>query len=233
MPIHVRAEQGDYADACLLPGDPGRARRIAEKHLQGAVERNTHRGLLGYTGEFRGMPVSVQTTGIGGPSVAIVVEELVQLGVRRLLRVGTCGSLKEHIGLAELILAVSAVPADGASREYAAGQPHAPTADWELVHGAVHAAKHLDAKLHVGSVATCDPFYEPDPGRLERWAARGVLAVEMEAATLFTLAALRGVSAGCLLVASNSVFEEAWLEDGELQAAVDRMTEVALATLAG
>jgi purine-nucleoside phosphorylase len=177
--------------------------------------------------------VSVQTTGMGAPSAAIVVEELIQLGVRRFLRVGTSGSLQEWIGLGELILAVSAVPADGTSREYARGEQHAPTADWELVHGAVHAAKHLDTKLHVGPVATCDVFYEPDPGRLQRWAQRGVLAVEMEAATLFTLAALRGVSAGCLLVASNSVFDEAWLDEAELQAAVDRMTEVALAALAG
>ena len=233
MPVHLRAEPGDYAEACLLPGDPGRARRIAEKHLEGAEQRNTHRGLLGYTGEFRGSPVSVQATGMGGPSAAIVVEELVQLGVRRFLRVGTCGALQQGIGLGELILAISAVPADGTSREYTAGESTAPTADWELVHGAVHAAKGLGVTLHVGPVATSDVFYEPDPGRLERWAERGILGVEMEAATLFTLAALRGVSAGCLLVASNSVFDETWLGDEELQAAVDRMTEVALAALAG
>jgi DeoD family purine-nucleoside phosphorylase len=174
----------------------------------------------------------VQTTGIGGPSAAIVLEELVQLGVRRLLRVGTCGSLQDAIGLGELILAVSAVPADGTSREYANGEPHVPTADWELVHGAVHAAKELGAKLHVGPVATCDVFYEPDTGRFERWARRGILAVEMEAATLFTLAALRGAAAGCLLVASNSIFGDSRLDDEELQAAVDKMTEVALAALA-
>jgi purine-nucleoside phosphorylase len=230
--MHLRAEAGDYAEACLLPGDPGRARRIAEKHLDGAVERNSHRGLLGYTGEFRGTQVSVQATGMGGPSAAIVVEELVQLGVRRFLRVGTCGSLQRGIALGELILAVSAVPADGTSREYAGGEPHAPTADWELVHGAVHAAKHLGLRVHAGPVATCDVFYEPDTGRFERWQQRGILAVEMEAATLFTLAALRGVEACCLLVASNGIFDDTWLDDQELQTAVDRMTEVALATLA-
>src|SRR5436190_10856981 len=207
MPIHVRAEAGDYAEACLLPGDPGRARRIAEEHFDGVAERNTHRGLLGYTGEFRGTPLSVQATGMGGPSTAIVVEELVQLGVRRFLRVGTAGSLQEEIALGELILAVSAVPADGTSREYTGGEPHAPTADWELVHGAVHAAKGLGARLHVGPVATCDTFYDPDQDRVKRWSERGVLAVEMEAATLFTLASLRGVGAGCLLVASNTVLD--------------------------
>src|SRR5436190_264565 len=137
MPIHVRAEAGDYAEACLLSGDPGRARRIAEVHLDGAAERNTHRGLLGYTG----------------------------------------------------------------------GEPHTPTADWELVHGTVHAAKGLGARLHVGPVATCDTFYDPDQDRVKRWSERGVLAVEMEAATLFTLASLRGVGAGCLLVASNTVLD--------------------------
>ena len=233
MPVHLRAEPGDYAEACLLPGDPGRARRIAEEHFEGAVERNTHRGLLGYTGEFRGTPVSVQTTGIGGPAAAIVIEELIELGVRRFLRVGTCGSLQEGIGLGELILAISAVPADGTSREYAAGEAHAPTADWELVHGAVHAGKELGARIHVGPIATCDTFYDPDPKRVGRWAERGILAVEMEAATLFTLAALRGAEAGCLLVASNSIFDETWLEEEELQAAVDRMTKVALKALVG
>ena len=233
MPIHIRAETGDYAEACLLPGDPGRARRITETYLEGAVERNSNRGLLGYTGEFRGTPVSVQATGMGGPSAAIVMEELVQLGVRRFLRVGTCGSLQPRIGLGELVLALSAVPAGGASRDYVDGEPHAPTADWELVHGAVHAAKELGVQLHVGPVATSDVFYAPDAGRSERWSQRGILAVEMEAATLFTLAVLRGVGAGCLLVASNSVFDETWLDEDELGTAVDRMAEVALATLAG
>jgi DeoD family purine-nucleoside phosphorylase len=233
MPIHVRAEPGDYAEACLLPGDPVRARYIAETFLDGVQARNVERGLLGYTGEFEGRPVSVQATGMGCPSAAIVMEELVQLGVKRLLRVGTCGGLQPDLELGDLIVAVTAVPADGTARHYVGGEPHCPTADWELVHAAVHAAKELGQPLRVGAIASSDTFYDPDPGRHERWSERGVLGVEMEAAVLFTLGALRRVQAGCLLTVSDVVIGEHFtrIGDEELKAAVDRMTHVALATV--
>jgi DeoD family purine-nucleoside phosphorylase len=233
VPIHVRAESGDYAEACLLPGDPLRARYIAERYLDGAEERNTERGLLGYTGTFEGRPVSVQATGMGCPSAAIVVEELVQLGVKRLMRVGTCGGLQPDLELGDLIVAVTAVPADGTARHYVGGEPHCPTADWELVHGAVHAAREIDQPLRVGAIASSDTFYDPDRERHKRWSERGVLAVEMEAAVLFTLGALRGVQAGCLLTVSDVVIGEEFtrISDEDLQAAVDRMTRVALATV--
>jgi DeoD family purine-nucleoside phosphorylase len=233
MPIHVRAAPGDYAEACLLPGDPLRARYIAETYLDQAVERNTERGLLGYTGEFEGRTVSVQATGMGCPSAAIVMEELLQLGVKRLLRVGTCGGLQPDLELGDLIVAVTAVPADGTARHYVGGEPHCPTADWELVHGAVHAAKELDQTLRVGAVASSDTFYDPDESRHRRWSERGVLGVEMEAAVLFTIAALRGAQAGCLLTVSDIVIGEQFtrISDEELRAAVDRMTRVALRTV--
>jgi len=112
MPIHVRAEPGDYADACLLPGDPLRAKYIAETFFDDPVQRNAERGMLGYTGTFEGKPVSVQATGMGCPSAAIVVEELVQLGVNRVLRVGTCGGLQPDMSLGDLIVAISAVAAE-------------------------------------------------------------------------------------------------------------------------
>ena len=112
MPIHVRAEPGDYAEACLLPGDPLRAKYIAETYLDDVVQRNSERGLLGYTGTWEGKPVSVQGTGMGCPGATIVFEELIQLGVKKLLRVGTCGGLQPHHALGDLIVALSAVPAD-------------------------------------------------------------------------------------------------------------------------
>ena len=235
MPIHVRAEPGDYAEACLLPGDPLRAKYIAETFLDDIAERNRERGMLGYTGTFRGEPVSVQATGMGCPSAAIVVEELVQLGVRRLLRVGTCGGLQTDLELGDLIVAVSAVPADGTARHYTGGEPHAPTADWELVHGAVHAARELGKRVRVGAVASSDTFYDPDAERHQRWSERGVLAVEMEAAVLFTLAALRNVQAGCVLTVSDIVVGGAFtrITDRDLRQAVDQMTELALATVTG
>ena len=233
MPIHVRAEPGDYAEACLLPGDPIRAKYIAETYFDNPVQRNSERGLLGYTGEYEGRPVSVQATGMGCPTAAIVVEELIQLGVKRLLRVGTCGGLQPDLKLGDLIVALTAVPADSTAMHLVGDEPHAPTADWELIHGAVHAAKELGQPMRVGPIVSSDVFYNPDGGQYDRWSSRGVLAVEMEAAVIFTLGALRGVQAGCLLTVSDIVVEGEFtrISDEDLQAAVDRMTRVALTTV--
>jgi DeoD family purine-nucleoside phosphorylase len=230
MPIHLRAEPGDYAPAVLLPGDPLRAERIAREFMDGARQVNGERGMLGFTGTFDGRPVSVQATGMGCPSAAIVIEELVQLGVRRLLRVGTCGGLQPDLALGDLIVAISAVPADGPARAYVDGEPHAPTADFGLTHGMIHAAKGFGLRPRVGPVASSDTFYDPDPGRHRRWSARGVLGVEMEAAVLFTIGALRGVPAACVLTVSDLVAGDAFerISDRELADAVERMTRLAL-----
>ena len=234
MPIHLRAEPGDYAEACLLPGDPLRAKCIAETFLTDVVQVNAERGLLGFTGTYDGNRVSVQATGMGCPTAAIVMEELVTLGVKRFLRVGTCGGLQLDLHIGDLVVALSAVPADGTARHYVDGEPHAPTASWDLVHAAVHAAKELGLPVRVGPIVSSDTFYDPDSGRHNRWSQRGLLAVEMEAAVIFTIAALRGVQAGCLLTVSDyAVHGEAVarISDEELQAAVDRMTRLALHTI--
>jgi DeoD family purine-nucleoside phosphorylase len=232
MPIHVRAEPGDYADACLLPGDPLRAKYIAETYFDGARQVNGERGLLGYTGTWEGKPISVQGTGMGCPGATIVFEELVQLGVRRLLRVGTCGGLQSHHQLGDMIVALTAVPADSTAMHLVNNEPHCPTASWELIHGAVHVAKEMSQDVHVGPVVSSDLFYNPDEGQYERWSRRGVLAVEMEASALFTVGAIRGVHAACLLTVSDIVVEGEFkrISDDDLRAAVDRMTRVALAT---
>jgi DeoD family purine-nucleoside phosphorylase len=233
MPIHIRAEAGDYAEACLLPGDPLRANYIAETFFDDSVQRNAERGMLGFTGTFEGKPVSVQATGMGCPSAAIVVEELVQLGVKRLLRVGTCGGLQPDLNLGDLIVAVSAVAADRTVEKLVGFEPHVPTADFALVHRAVHAAKELGKPVRVGPIVSSDLFYNPDDGQYERWSARGILAVEMEASVLFTLGALRKVQAGCLLTVSDVVVagEFVRISDEEMRAAVDQMTELALRTI--
>jgi DeoD family purine-nucleoside phosphorylase len=232
MPIHLRANPGEYADACLLPGDPLRAKYIAETFLEDVRQVNAERGLLGFTGTWEGKPVSVQGTGMGCPSATIVFEELIQLGVTRLLRVGTCGGLQPDHALGDLIVAISAVPADSTATHLVGGEPHCPAASWELIHEAVHVAKHSGEPLRVGPIVSSDLFYNPDEGQYERWSKRGVLAVEMEAAALFTLAALRGVHGGCLLTVSDIVVEGEFvrISDDELRAAVDRMTRIALDT---
>ena len=231
MPIHLRAEPGDYADACLLPGDPLRAKYIAETFMSDVRQVNGERGMLGFTGTFEGRPVSVQASGMGCPSAAIVIEELVMLGVKRILRVGTCGGLQPDMKLGDLIVALTAVPADSTAT-HLVPEPHVPTADWELVHGAVHAAKELGKPVRVGAIVSSDLFYNPDDRQYQRWSDRGVLAVEMEAAVLFTLGALRRIAAGCLLTVSDVVVEGEFvrISDEEMKAAVDQMTELALHT---
>src|SRR5437588_7956187 len=230
MPIHIRAEPGDYAEAVLLPGDPLRAKYIAETYLENVEQRNDERGLLGYTGTYGGKPVSVQGTGMGCPGATIVFEELIQLGCKRLIRVGTCGGLQPHHKLGDVIVALWAVPADSTAMHLVNNEPHCPTASWSIIHGAVHVAKGLDQHLHVGPIVSSDLFYNPNEGQYERWSARGVLAVEMEAAALFTVGALRGIETGCLLTVSDIVVEGVFtrISDEELKAAVDRMTRIAL-----
>jgi DeoD family purine-nucleoside phosphorylase len=239
MPIHVRAEPGQYAEAVLLPGDPLRAKYIAETYLDNPEQRNSERGLLGYTGTFEGRPVSVQGTGMGCPGATIVFEELVQLGCKKLIRVGTCGGLQPHHRLGDVIVALSAVPADSTAMHLVANEPHCPTASWSIVHGAVHTAKEIGQDLHIGPIVSSDLFYNPDDGQYERWSKRGVLAVEMEAAALFTVAAIGGIGkvqdvhGGCLLTVSDIVVEGVFtrITDDELRAAVDRMTRIALMTV--
>ena len=230
MPIHVRAEPGEYADAVLLPGDPLRAKYIAETYFDDPVQRNAERGLLGYTGTWKGKAVSVQGTGMGCPGATIVFEELVQLGCKKLIRVGTCGGLDPDGALGDLIVALTAVPADSTALHLVANEPHCPTASWSLLHEAVHVAKHSGTTLRVGPIVSSDLFYNPDPDQYGRWSARGLLGVEMEAAALFTVAALKGVEAACLLTVSDMIIDGSFarVSDEELQAAVDRMTKLAL-----
>src|SRR4051812_3290947 len=233
MPIHLRAEPGDYADAVLLPGDPLRAKYIADTYLEDVKQVNEERGLLGYTGTWEGKPVSVQGTGMGCPGATIVFEELIQLGSSKLMRVGTCGGLQPHHALGDLIVALTAVPADATAQHLVGNEPHCPTAAWSLIHGAVHAAKEIGQAMHVGPIVTSDVFYNPDGGQYQRWSDRGILAVEMEAAALFTLGALKKIQAGCLLTVSDVVVEGEFkrITDEELRAAVDQMTELALVTV--
>jgi len=232
MPIHVRANPGDYASACLLPGDPLRAKYIADTFLEDVVQRNGERGMLGFSGTFAGKPVSVQSSGMGCPSAAIVIEELVQLGVTKILRVGTCGGLQPGMTMGDLIVALSATPADATATHYVGGEPHAPTADFGLLHEAVHQAKQLGKAVRVGPIVSSDVFYNPDADQARRWSERGILGVEMEAAVLFTLGALRKIQAGCMLLVSDIVVDGEFVRitDEEMRAAVDEMTELALHT---
>jgi len=232
--IHLRAEEGDYAPLVLLPGDPNRARRISERFDPGSVRQvNEHRGLLGFTGTFDGVPVSVQTSGMGTPSLSIVVEELLRLGARRLIRVGTCGGIAMGIRTGDLVVATGACPVDGATRTYLHGEAYAPVADFDLTRALVDAAAAAGVEVQTGLVASVDVFYNTDDDYASRWRERGVLAFEMEASALFFLAARAGVQAACALVVSDVLSEEVTPEESylpleDLERATDRMIEVAL-----
>lgn len=226
--MHVRAEPGLVAPRVLLPGDPGRAEWIARTYLEGAVPYNTHRGLLGYTGRYKGVPVSVQATGMGAPSAAIVVEELIQLGARVLVRVGTCGAVESGLEPAELVVVQGAVPLDGTTRQYLEGLPYAPVPDVEVFLALLRSARALGFPHRAGLVATEDAFYATSLEKARAWAAYGVLAFEMEASALFLIAKMRRVRAGAVLTVSNRVGDPDVVPPEVLQEGVRRMTEVAL-----
>lgn len=232
--IHLRAEEGDYAPLVLLPGDPNRARRITERFDPGSTRQvNDHRGLLGFTGAFRGHPVSVQTSGMGTPSLSIVVEELLRLGARRMIRVGTCGGIARGLKTGDLVIATAACAVDGATATYLHGEPYAPAADFGLTRALVEAAETANIPARTGLVASVDVFYNPDDDYAQRWRDRGVLAFEMEASALFYLAARSGVQAACALTVSDVLgdditSEESYLPLDELDRAIERMIDVAL-----
>ena len=235
VPFHLNAQPGDYAPAVLLPGDPQRAQYIAETFFESPRQVNAVRGLLGYTGLYKGKPVSVQTTGMGCPTTAIVAEELVMLGAQRLLRVGTAGGLQHGLQLGDLVIATCATPADATALAYTGREPHAPAADFDLVLAAVRHAERAGLRTRVGGIVSCDVFYNPDPGQVARWARRGLLAVEMESSVLFTLGALRGCRTATLAVIGDQPAESGLrkLDPEELRRAVHRMVEVALETAIG
>ncbi|GAA6735145.1 purine-nucleoside phosphorylase [Thermus oshimai] len=230
-PIHVRAKEGDVAERVLLPGDPYRAEWIAKTFLEGAVQYATHRGLWGYTGRYKGVPVSVQATGMGAPSAAIVVEELITLGARVLLRVGTCGAADEALAPGDLVIAQGAVPLDGATRQYLEGLPYAPLPDPLLFRALWAQAEAKGYPHHVGLIATEDAFYATTPEGARRWARYGVLAFEMEASVLFLLGRMRKVKAGTILTVSNRIGDPELVPPEVLGEGVRRMVEVALEAL--
>ncbi len=232
--IHLRAEEGDYAPLVLLPGDPNRARRISERFDPGSARLvNDHRGMFGYTGTYHGTPVSVQTSGMGTPSLSIVVEELLRYGANRLIRVGTCGGIAKGLRTGDLVIATASCPVDGATSTYLHGEAYAPAADFHLTRALVDAAGEAGIEARTGLVASVDVFYNTDDDYAQRWRDRGVLAFEMEASALFFLAARGGVRAACALTVSDVLgddvtSEETYMPLEELDRAIDRMIDVAL-----
>jgi 5'-methylthioadenosine phosphorylase/purine-nucleoside phosphorylase len=231
MPIHLRAEPSDYADAVLCPGDPNRATYIAETFFDpGARCVNTVRGMLGYTGTFQGIPISVQSTGMGCPSAGIVFEELVMLGAKRLIRVGTSGGLGDTMKMGDMVVALSATADDPTPLRLVQMPGYAPTATFSLARTAVDLAVEEGIDWHAGPIVTSGVFYDPDPNTFATWKRSGHIAVEMEAAMMYTVAAIKGLEALAVMTVTDLLGEDGStvrISDEELARGVDTMMRVA------
>ena len=212
--IHLHAEPGDYAPVVLLPGDPNRATRMADR-LDGGLAATrlvtSHRGMLGYTGTIDGTPVSVQTTMMGTPTTSIVIEELLMLGVTTFIRVGTTGGFG-RLGIGDAVVAMAAASASGIGGVLGGGEATAPTASFDVVQALVEAARARGLVTHVGPVVTSDVFYDPHPDGVARWGRRGYLSAEMETAAIYLLAMReqakgRPVRAGAILTVSDVIVD--------------------------
>lgn len=204
MPIHLKAKKGDYAPTVLLVGDPARAETIGTLLMDSKLV-NKNRGLLGYTGSYQGKSVSVQTTGMGCPSAAIVVEELIQLDVKRFIRIGTCGGIGEYIKPLDIIAAIAATPYDGTTRTYLKNVPHAPCATFDILRIAYDIAQKKKINVYFRGVASVDVFYNPFPDYVEVLRSQGVAAVEMETSLIYYLANRSGREAASFLLVSDIV----------------------------
>jgi purine-nucleoside phosphorylase len=226
---HISAEPGDFAEAVLLPGDPLRAKFIAETFLTDARSVTSVRNMLGFTGSYRGMPVSVMGTGMGIPSASIYATELVaEYGCQRLVRVGSCGGIAPDVALRDVILASGACTDSGVNRVRYGGMDFAAVADFALLRACVEAAEERGTTVRVGNVHSADLFYNPDPTAFDTMERMGVLAVEMEAAGLYGVAAERGARALAVLTVSDHVRRGEATSSEERERTFEDMVLVAL-----
>jgi len=229
MSIHIGANAGQIAEVVLLPGDPLRAQYVAETYLEDSECYNQVRGMLGFTGTYRGKMVSVQGTGMGIPSISIYVHELIaEYGVKRLIRIGTCGALQEDMKLGDLILAQAASTDSAVNRIRFNGCDFAPAASFDLLHNAYEAASERGVDVLVGTVLTSDTFYSDDPDSWKLWARYGVVAVEMETAALYTLTAGHQVQGLSILTVSDSLITKEIATPEKRQRGYTTMMEIAL-----
>ena len=228
---HIGANKGDIAQTILLPGDPLRAKYIAETFLENAVQYNNVRGMLGFTGTYKGKKISVQGTGMGVPSIGIYSHELIsEFGVKNLIRVGTAGSYQKDVNIRDVVLAMSASTDSAINRLRFNGADYAPTANAEMLFKAYEIAKQKGLNVKAGNVFTSDTFYGDDPNAWKKWAKFGVLCVEMETAQLYTTAAKLGANALTILTISDSFITHEVTSAEERQTTFNDMIKVALET---
>ncbi|MBM7602137.1 purine-nucleoside phosphorylase [Metabacillus litoralis] len=228
MSVHIGAKENEIAETVLLPGDPLRAKYIAETFLEDVKCYNEVRGMLGFTGTYKGERISVQGTGMGVPSISIYINELMSsYGVQQLIRVGTCGAIQKDVKVRDVILAMSASTDNQMNRLTFGGVDYAPTANFELLKKAYDTGIEKGLNLKVGNIFTADMFYN-DNAELEKWAKYGILAIEMESSALYTLAAKFGRKALSVLTVSDHILTGEETTSEERQTTFNDMIVVAL-----
>jgi len=228
---HINAEPGDFAETVLMPGDPLRAQYIAENYLEGARRVTDVRNAWGFTGNYKGTPISIMASGMGIPSASIYGTELISdFGVRRIVRVGSCGTVNPAVKLRDIVIAMGACTDSGVNRMRFRGYDFAAIADFKLLRDAVNVAEASAVRFHVGNIFSADLFYTPDTemfGVMEKF---NILGVEMEAAGLYGLAAELGASALAICTVSDDIRSGEALTAAERQTTFDEMITVALET---
>jgi purine-nucleoside phosphorylase len=229
MSVHIGAKENDIASTVLLPGDPLRAEFIARNILEDAVCYNKVRGMHGFTGTYKGKKVSVQGTGMGIPSISIYANELItNYNAKTLIRIGTCGTIQENIKVRDVVLAMSASTDSNINKLRFNGMDFAPTASFKLVKKAYETAQSMGINVWTGNVLTSDTFYNDEEDSWKIWAKFGVLAVEMETAALYTLAAKFGVDALSVLTVSDNIITGEITSSEEREKTFRQMVEIAL-----
>lgn len=229
MSVHIEAKKGEIAETILLPGDPLRAKWIAESFLKNPVCFNKIRGMLGYTGTYNDKLVSVMGTGMGVPSISIYAHELItEYGVKNLIRVGSAGSYQAHVKIRDIVLAMAASSNSGINELRFGGADFAPTANFELFEKAIHAAKEKNIQIKAGNIFTSDEFYADDFESYKKWSKFGVLCVEMESAGLYTVAAKHNVRALSILTISDSLVTGERTSSSDRETTFKDMIEIAL-----
>lgn len=227
---HNNAEKNDIAKTVLMPGDPLRAKFIAENYLENPVCYNEVRGMLGYTGTYKGVKVSVQGSGMGMPSIGIYSHELFnEYDVENIIRVGTAGAISDKANLRDLIISMSASTNSSYASQYRLPGTYAPTASWKLLSAAVSSAEEKECVYHVGNIFSSDTFYD-DANSLAEWQKMGVIGIEMEAAALYMNAARAGKNALCILTVSDCPLKGLSTTAQERQTSFRDMMEIALET---
>lgn len=232
MSVHIDAKRGDIAETVLLPGDPLRAKWIAETFFKNPVCYNKVRGMLGYTGTFNGKRVSVQGTGMGIPSTLIYCNELIRdYDVKNLIRVGSAGSYQKNVKLYDIVIAMAASTTSGINNSRFVNSNYSPTANFELFMKAVNYANDHNIPIKAGNVLSSDDFFEDDYDGYKKWAKFGVLCVEMEAAGIYTVAAKYNVKALTILTISDSLVTQEKTTAKERESTFSSMVEIALGTI--